>query len=68
MFLKALYHSSVDLIPSASEKTLTVRFHSLTQPRFNRMLHTLCEFATEVNYIYLGSELRMVYEAPECNF
>ena len=63
-FLKAVFHTSVDLLPCEQRKQLVIRFHSMAHPRFNKALHDLCQCATLQRTTYPGTDLRMVYEAP----
>ena len=53
-----------DLVPNDTE--LLVRFHSMAQPRLNRVLRALCEAATDERHLYPGTSLRMVFEGPSC--
>ena len=63
-FLKALFATPADLVPNDTE--LLVRFHSMAQPRLNRVLRALCEAATDERHLYPGTSLRMVFEGPRC--
>ena len=63
-FLKAVFQTPADLIPSENGEELLVRFHSMAQPRFNRALRALCEAATAQQVTYPGTRRRMVYQGP----
>ena len=63
-FLKAVFQTPADLIPSENGEELLVRFHSMAQPRFNRALRALCEAATAQQITYPGTRRRMVYQGP----
>ena len=64
-FLKTVFQATADLIPDQQNRTLTVRFHGLSNPRSTRALRSLCEVVTESHTCYPGTDLRMRFEAPE---
>jgi hypothetical protein len=64
-FLKALFQTPADLVPHENGRELAVRFHSMAQPRFNRVLYALCETLTRERHRYPGTCLRLVYKGPE---
>ena len=59
-FLQTLFRTPADLIPDG--ETLTVRFHSMSQPRFNRALRELCETTARQRHVYPGTDVRLVFE------
>lgn len=61
-FLKSMLQSPADLIPDEDAGTLTVRFHSLANPRSNLALRALCDTCTLQNARYPGTRLRLVFE------
>jgi len=57
--------SSADIVPQAQEHRLLVRLHSLANPRHNKALAKLCETLNALEVRYPGTDLTLVYEAPE---
>ncbi|MFQ5343447.1 MAG: putative transposase, partial [Anaerolineae bacterium] len=64
-FLQSAYKATADLLPDTDGGTLTVRFHGLATPRATRALAGLCEVANAKQICYPGTELRLVFQAPE---
>ena len=64
-FLQTVFKATADLIPDEKDRTLTVRFHGLSNPRSTRALHSLCEILTAERTCYPGTDLRMRFEAPD---
>lgn len=57
--------SSADILPQAAEHRLLVRIHSLANPRHNNALAKLCQTLNALEVRYPGTDLMLVYEAPE---
>lgn len=57
--------SSADIVPQAQEHRLLVRLHSLANPRHNNALAKLCQPLNALEVRYPGTDLTLVYEAPE---
>jgi hypothetical protein len=57
--------SSADILPQAQEHRLLVRLHSLANPRSNQALTKLCQTLNALEVRYPGTDLTLVYEAPE---
>ena len=55
--------SSADIVPQAHR--LLVRVHSLANPRSNHALAKLCATLNALEIRYPGTDLTLVYEAPE---
>ncbi len=66
-FLQSVFQATADLIPDTQRTTLTVRFHGLANPRATRALAGLCEVVNATPTHYPGTELRLLFEAPECH-
>ena len=66
-FLKAVFQTAADMLPNYDDNTLVLRFHSMAQPRFNRVLAAMCEAATVQRTTYPGTNLRLVFEGPQCS-
>jgi len=65
--LQSIFQATADLLPDHPRRTLTVRFHGLSSPRATRALSGLCQMASAKQICYPGTNLRMVFEAPECH-
>jgi len=57
--------SSADIVPQVQAHRLLVRLHSLANPRHNKALAKLCETLNALEVRYPGTDLTLVYEAPE---
>jgi hypothetical protein len=57
--------TSADILPQAEDHRLLVRLHSLANPRSNKALAKLCETLNALKVRYPGTDLTLVYEAPE---
>ena len=66
-FLQTVFQGTADLIPDHQQRILTVRFHGLASPRATRALSDLCEIINEKTACYPGTNLRLKFQAPECN-
>ena len=66
-FLQSVFQATADILPDHHRKTLTVRFHGLSSPRATRALSGLCEIANTKQAWYPGTDLRLLFEAPECH-
>jgi len=62
MLVKEIIKSDADLIPDYSNKTLTVRLHSLSTPRANQVAKKLCNFLNETETIYPDTNLKLIYK------
>lgn len=66
-FLQSVFQATADLHPDPVRQTLTVRFHGLSSPRATRALTGLCDIANTKQVCYPGTDLRLLFEAPECH-
>jgi len=57
--------SSADIIPHPEEHHLVVRLHSLANPRSNAALAHLSDTLNTLELRYPGTDLKLVYEAPQ---
>jgi len=57
--------SSADIVPQVQQHRLLVRLHSQANPRSNHALAKLCETLNALEVRYPGTDLTLVYEAPE---
>jgi Transposase protein/Winged helix-turn helix len=63
-FLKSLFQLPADILPDERAQTLTIKFHSMANPRSNRALKELCEIMTAEAFCFPQTALKMVFEAP----
>ena len=62
MLVKEIIKSDADLKPDYENNTLTVRLHSLSTPRANRAVQSLCSILNDTETVYPGTTLRLLYE------
>ena len=63
-FMRQVFELPADLIPDYERKELTIRLHSMANPRSNRALAALCEVLNDTQTRYPGTDLTLVYEPP----
>jgi|TARA_B100000315_G_C14563897_1_gene581935 hypothetical protein len=66
-FLQSVFRATADLIPDERRRTLTIRFHGLSNPRSTRALRALCEIVSTTDACYPGTDLRLHFVVPECH-
>jgi transposase len=64
-FMRQVFELPADLLPDYEQGTLVVRMHSMTTPRDNHVLATLCGVLNDLAVCYPGTELRLVLEATQ---
>ncbi|MDA1349321.1 MAG: hypothetical protein O3A47_10745, partial [Chloroflexi bacterium] len=64
-FMRQVFELPADLLPDYERGELVVRLHSMTTPRDNRALSSLCGVLNELNVYYPDTELRLVLEATQ---
>ena len=64
-FMRQVFELPADLLPDYDRGTLVVRMHSMTTPRANHVLATLCGVLNDLAVCYPGTELRLVLEATQ---
>lgn len=62
MILKEIFTSDADFIPDYQNKTLTVKLHSLSANRFNKIAEKICAILNETQTKYPGTELTIIYK------
>ena len=62
-FMRQVFELPADLLPNYERGELVVRLHSMTTPRDNRALASLCGVLNELDVSYPDTELRLVLEA-----
>jgi hypothetical protein len=68
MLVKEIIKSDADLIPDYTNKTLTVRLHTLSTPRANNAVRELCSVLNDTETIYPQTDLRLIYEMVSIPF
>jgi hypothetical protein len=63
-FLKGLFELPADIVPDEKAAILSINFHPMANPRFNRALKDLCEIMNEEEFIFPQTRLKMVFDAP----
>ncbi|PCH86382.1 MAG: hypothetical protein COB88_08030 [Flavobacteriales bacterium] len=61
MVVKQIIANNADLIPDYINKTLTVKLHSLSAPRFNLAAHQVAILLNQTQTIFPGTDLRMIF-------
>jgi transposase/uncharacterized small protein (DUF1192 family) len=64
-FMRQVFELPADLLPDYEQGTLVVRMHSMSTPRANHVLATLCGVLNDLAVCYPGTELRLVLEATQ---
>ncbi len=60
--VNALFKTTANLRPDTVRKELQVVLHPLAEPRLNRMAEAMLVHLNDAEFIYPGTELRMVYK------
>lgn len=63
-FLKSLFQLPADILPDEQAETLTIKFHSMANPRSNNALKDLCEIMNAEAFCFPQTSLKMVFQAP----
>jgi transposase-like protein len=59
--LRDLFGSEADLLPDREQKILRVQIHPMSNPRSNRAIAHLLDHLNAAEFIYPGTDLRLVY-------
>jgi len=62
MILKEIFTTDADMIPDYKNNILTVRLHSLSTPRVNKVVNELCEFLNQTKTCFPYTNLVLNYE------
>lgn len=60
-WIRQVLQDSVNLIPDATQKTLTVQLHPLSNPIHNQALRELCSHLTDTETLYPNTDLRRIF-------
>ena len=66
MFIKNIISTPIDLIPDMTNKTLTIKLHSLSTPKANELVSQICKILNESETIFPGTELTLIYKSAVC--
>jgi hypothetical protein len=64
-FIRQVFELPADLLPDYEQGILRVRLHSMTTPRHNHALASLCSVLNDLAVCYPGTQLRLVLEATQ---
>ncbi len=64
-FLKAVFKLPGDIVPDEERGVLSVRFHTMANPRSNRALKELCSIINEQKFVYPGTNMKMEFVVPD---
>jgi hypothetical protein len=64
IFIQQVINSSADLIPNHENNTLTIQFHTLASPRYNKALKELCTLLNQTETIFPSTNLKLNYISP----
>jgi transposase len=59
--IRDLFRSDADILPNEAEGVLTVRLHTLANPRSNRAIQHLLDHLNAAEFTYPGTNLRLNY-------
>jgi len=62
-FLKSVFQQPADIIANNEKSQLSVKFHTMSNPRENKALSAICQRVNEKKIKYPGTELQMVFKA-----
>lgn len=65
MLVKQIMNTDADIIPDYKNDTLTIKLHSLSTPRDNKIAKKLCDFLNETETIYPGTNLQIIYKSVD---
>jgi hypothetical protein len=60
--IRQIFETEADLLPDATNKTLTVRIHHLTQAAHDRVLEKLCDALNETQTVFPGTDLTLIFK------
>jgi hypothetical protein len=62
-FLKSVFQQPADIIPNKEQRTIKVKFHTMSTPRANRDLKQLCDVMNQESYVYPGTRMTLIFTA-----
>lgn len=67
-FMKNVFQQPADIIPNHNKRCLEIRFYTMSTWRENKGLSQLCSVVNEEKFIYPGTDLQLVFIAPDYAF
>lgn len=62
MLAKEIINNEANIIPDYTNNTLTIKLHSLSTPRANNAVKSICKSLNETETIYPETKLKMIFE------
>ena len=62
-FLKSVFQQPADITPDEERRIMTIKFHTMSSPRANRVLKQLCDVMNQESYVYPGTRMTMAFTA-----
>jgi hypothetical protein len=62
-FLKNVFQQPADIIMDEKHNVMKVAFHSMSNPRSNRVLRELCDLMSKQSYVYPGTRMKLRFKA-----
>jgi hypothetical protein len=62
-FLKNVFQQPADIVLDEKHNMMQVEFHSMSNPRSNRVLRELCDLMSKQSYVYPGTRIKLRFKA-----
>ena len=66
--IRQIFETEADLLPDATNKTLTVQIHHLTQAAHDQVLEKLCAALNETQTVFPGTDLTLIFKIGSSQF
>ena len=66
--IRQIFETEADLLPDATNKTLTVQIHHLTQAVHDLVLEKLCTALNETQTVFPGTDLTLIFKIGSSQF
>ena len=60
--VKNIFQGSADMTPNSEQMTLHIRLHHMNNRKFDRAVEILMEHLNQSEFVFPGTELRLIYE------
>ena len=64
-FLKNIFQQPADIIADEEEKKLLIKYHTMSNPRYNNALKELCSTINKMEYKYPGTDMKLIFSASQ---
>ena len=61
--MKNVFQQPADIIMDEKHNVMKVAFHSMSNPRSNRVLRELCDLMSKQSYAYPGTRMKLRFKA-----